>query len=82
MDTLSCLRKQNKVANTGKYRVEKLSPLLSEVQAGNAHQCKGFTDNRHSKTGTLMKLCRAPSMGKTIAAVFFCPLALFNGQTI
>jgi hypothetical protein len=34
MDTLPCLRKQNKVADTERYRTEKLSPLLPEVQAG------------------------------------------------
>ena len=34
MDTLPCLREQNKVADTGRYGTEKLSPLLPEVQAG------------------------------------------------
>lgn len=31
---LSCLRQQNKVANTGRYGTEKLSALLPEMQAG------------------------------------------------
>lgn len=31
MDTLSCLRQQNKGADTGRHRTEKLSPLLPEV---------------------------------------------------
>ncbi len=34
MDTLPCLREQNEVADTGRYRAKKLSPLLPEVQAG------------------------------------------------
>ncbi len=34
MDTLPCLREQNEVADTGRYGIEKLSSLLSEVQAG------------------------------------------------
>lgn len=40
------------------------------MQTGNAHQCKGFADNRHSKAGTLTRLCMPPCMGNTIAAVF------------
>lgn len=31
MDTLPCLREQNKVADTARYGAEKLSPLLPEV---------------------------------------------------
>ena len=42
------------------------------MQTGNAHQCKGFADNRHSKAGTLTRLCMPPCMGNTIAAVFLC----------
>ena len=34
MDTLPYLRQQNKIADTERYGIEKLSPLLSEVQAG------------------------------------------------
>ncbi len=33
MGTLPCLWEQNEVADTGRYGTEKLSPLLSEVQA-------------------------------------------------
>ena len=40
VDTLPCLRQQNKVADTGRYGTEKLSPLLPEVQAGNSYRCK------------------------------------------
>ena len=31
MDTLSCLWQQNKVADTGRYKVKEFSPLLSEM---------------------------------------------------
>lgn len=34
MGTLPCLWKQNKVTDTDRYRAEKLSPLLSKMQAG------------------------------------------------
>jgi hypothetical protein len=34
MGTLPCLREQNKVADTERYGIKKLSPLLSEMQAG------------------------------------------------
>ena len=40
MDILPCMWQQNKIENTGRYRVEKLSSLLSEMQAGNANQRK------------------------------------------
>ena len=33
LDIVSCLWKQNKITDTGRYRVEKFSALLSEVQA-------------------------------------------------
>lgn len=42
------------------------------MQTGNAHQRKGFADNRRPKAGTLIKLCNPPIMGNTIAAVFLC----------
>ena len=45
MDTLPCLREQNKVANTGRYGIEKLSPLLPEMQTGGIDRSKGLTDN-------------------------------------
>ena len=38
--TMPRLRQQNKVADTGRYGTEKLSPLLPEVQAGNSYRCK------------------------------------------
>jgi len=38
MDIMSYMCKQNKTKNQGRYRVEKLSAILSEVQAGNANQ--------------------------------------------
>ena len=40
MDTLPLLRKQNKIANTGRYRIKEFSALLPEVQARNLNQCK------------------------------------------
>lgn len=42
------------------------------MQAGNTDRRKGFADNRHPKAGTLIKLCKPPIMGNTIAAVFLC----------
>ena len=35
--------------------IDKLSSILSEMQAGNTGRRKGFPDNRHSKVGTLIK---------------------------
>lgn len=32
MDTLSCLRQLNKITDTDRYRIEKLSSLLPKVQ--------------------------------------------------
>ena len=34
------LRKQNKVANAGRYRIKEFSALLPEVQTRNFNQCK------------------------------------------
>ena len=42
------------------------------MQAGNTDKRKGFADNRHPKAVTLIKLCKPPIMGNTIAAVFLC----------
>ena len=42
MDTLLWLRQQNKVADTGRYGTEKLSPLLPEVQAGKSDWSRGL----------------------------------------
>lgn len=42
------------------------------MQAGNTYQRKRFTDNRHSKTGALISICKPPIMGNTIAPVFLC----------
>ena len=39
------------------------------MQAGNTDKRKGFADNRHPKAVTLIKLCKPPIMGNTIAAV-------------
>ena len=72
MDNLPHLRQKNTQWNTGRYRIDKLSFVLPEMQAGNAHQRKGFADKRHSKAGTLIKLCKPPIMGNTIEAVFLC----------
>lgn len=49
MDMLPCLRQQNKVADTGRYGTEKLSPLLPKMQTGNFDKCKGITYNRHQR---------------------------------
>lgn len=80
MDTLPCLRKQNEVADTGRYEAEKLSPLLSEVQARNADRSGELENNRYKEAGNLISTCTPPCMGNTIAAVFLCLLTLFNGQ--
>ena len=81
MDTLPCLRKQNEVADTGRYEAEKLSPLLPEVQAGNADKSGEFESYRYKEAGNLISTCTPPCMDKTIAAVFLRLSALFNGQT-
>ena len=72
MDIVPRLRQQNPRQNKRGYGLEKLSPLLSEMQAGNADRNRKLENNRYSKAGTLIKLCMPPCMGKTIAAVFLC----------
>ena len=50
--------------------VLKNSPLLSEMQTGNADRSGKFENNRYKGTGNLISICMPPCMGKTIAAVF------------
>lgn len=50
-DNLPRLWQENTI-KYGKYSFEKLSSVLSKIQARNTHQRKGFADNRHSKAGT------------------------------
>lgn len=45
-----------------KNTVLKNCPLYCPKRAENAHQRKGFADNRHPKAGTLIKLCKPPIM--------------------
>ena len=70
MDTLSCLRWQNKIADTERYSFEKLPPLLPEMQAGNADRSGELESNRYKETGNLISICTPPCMDNTIAAVF------------
>lgn len=49
MDIMPCLWQQNKVTDTGRYKVKEFSPLLSEMQIGNFDKCKGTTYNRHQR---------------------------------
>ena len=51
MDILPCMWQQNKIENTGRYRVEKLSSLLSEMQAGNANQRKTSEYHSYQRAG-------------------------------
>ena len=51
MDILPCMWQQNKIENTGRYRVKKLSSLLSEMQAGNANQRKTTKNHSYQRAG-------------------------------
>ena len=52
--------------------IKKLSPLLPEMQAGNADRSGKLENNRYKETGNLISICMPPCMVKTIAAVFLC----------
>ena len=59
MDIVPRLRQQNPRQNKRGSGLEKLSPLLSKMQAGNADRPREFTNNRYLKI-------KQESMGVTI----------------
>ena len=53
MDIVPRLRQQNPRQNKRGYGLEKLSPLLSEMQAGNADRSRKLENNRYSANQTM-----------------------------
>lgn len=49
MAIMSCLQKQDKAKNTGRYRVEKLPSFLSKMQTGNTNPCKTIKYNCYQR---------------------------------
>ena len=61
MDNMPYLPKQNKVKDTERYRTEKLSPVLPEMQTGNPYQyttnkCDGYQRARRTDAEPIAEL--------------------------
>ena len=70
LDTMPHLWQQNPWQAARRYCIEKLSALLSEMQAGNADRSGKLENNRYKEARNLISICTPPCMAKTIAAVF------------
>ena len=84
---LSDLQQQNKGKAAKRHRIEKFSPVLSEMQTGKSYQCGKYEGKRCQRSGRSIKSHNqisgaSPSAGKTAYPTFIQSRTLRRRATL